>query len=80
MLFKKKRYLNVVYAGPYVSVEAAREFEEKLQANGNNVKIEASDKGYIIVISKTSKLSPALKNMEKYDAMGIAPLYLKKGF
>ncbi|MBF0445611.1 MAG: SPOR domain-containing protein [Magnetococcales bacterium] len=77
-VIQQKSYLNNVQAGPYRSVEAAREAEVKLRANGKDLKVETSDEGYVISLSKTAKLSTALANMEKYDMMGIAPLRLVK--
>ncbi|MBF0194241.1 MAG: SPOR domain-containing protein [Magnetococcales bacterium] len=77
-VIQQKSFLNNVQAGPYASKEAARESEVKLRANGKNVKVETSEEGYFISLSKTARLSPALENMEKYDAMGIAPLRLIK--
>ncbi|MBF0380841.1 MAG: SPOR domain-containing protein [Magnetococcales bacterium] len=77
-VIKQKSYLNNVQAGPYATVEAARESEVKLRANGKVVKVESSEDGYIISLSKSSKLSPALTSMQRYDAMGIAPLRLVK--
>jgi cell division septation protein DedD len=77
-VIQKKSFLNNVQAGPYISMEAARESEVKLRANGKNVKVESGEEGYIISLSKSARLSPALTNMEKYDAMGIAPLRLVK--
>jgi cell division septation protein DedD len=74
----QKTQLNNVQAGPYKSLEMARESEVKLRAVGRNVWVESSKQGYIINLKETINLAPALKEMERVEALDVTPLRLIK--
>ncbi|MBF0356955.1 MAG: SPOR domain-containing protein [Magnetococcales bacterium] len=77
-VLQQKSFLNNVQAGPYRTMEKARESEIKLRASGWNVNVESSDDGFIISLGKSAKLAPALTSIEKFDLMGISPLRIVK--
>ncbi len=77
-VLQQKTHMNNVQAGPYKLLEQAREAEAKLRAIGMDVWIDTSDQGYIISLTKTLMLAPALQDMKRFAAMTIDPLRLVK--
>lgn len=71
-------YMNEVQAGPFWSLERAREFEVRLRAVGMDVWVQPSDEGYFISLIKAETLEDALAEMNRVEAMGINPVRLVK--
>lgn len=77
-IIQKRGKINSVQAGPYKSLEKAKESEVKLRASGMNVWVDSSDDGYIIPLTKTPMLAAAMAEMQRVAALDVQPIRLVK--
>ncbi|MBF0369295.1 MAG: SPOR domain-containing protein [Magnetococcales bacterium] len=70
--------LNNVQAGPYKSLEAAKEAEAKLKAGGFVVQVEETWEGHIISLSKSILLSYAMEDLVRARDLEVSPLRMVK--
>ncbi|MBF0453705.1 MAG: SPOR domain-containing protein [Magnetococcales bacterium] len=75
---EEKVLRNSVQAGPFSSLESAREAEVKLRASGLDVWVTPGEEGYVIPLVETINLSDAIFEMDRIEAMGVSPLKLIK--
>lgn len=70
--------LNSCQAGPFKTLEAAKEAEIKLKASGWKVEVEETWEGYIIMLSQAFLLGEAVQEMERAEALDVKPLRIVK--
>ncbi|MBF0156335.1 MAG: SPOR domain-containing protein [Magnetococcales bacterium] len=70
--------INNIQAGPFDSLEKAKEMEAKLRAGGMAATVEESFDGYLISLGNSLLLGYSLGEMGKAKALGVGPLRLVK--
>ncbi|MBF0124974.1 MAG: SPOR domain-containing protein [Magnetococcales bacterium] len=79
-IVKRKETLlfNGVQAGPFKTVDQAKESQIKLRAAGLRSTIEQTAEGWVIPVSQSLLLSTAVQDMERVEELSIRPLRLVK--
>lgn len=70
--------LNNVQAGPFKSLEAAKEAEARLKAGGFPAQVEENWEGFIISLGRHLLLGHALEEKERVRLLGVGPLRMVK--
>lgn len=71
---KEMVQLNNVQAGPYPTLDAAREAEVKLRSAGVEAVVEDTWEGYVINLGKYYLLGYAMQTMDEAEKLGVTPL------
>ncbi|MEO5333009.1 MAG: SPOR domain-containing protein [Magnetococcus sp. YQC-5] len=77
-MIQERVSLNNVQAGPYKTLESAKEAEAKLKAGSIKAQVEESWEGYIISLNKSLLLGQAVEELERIRSLGVAPLRVVK--
>ncbi|MBF0186673.1 MAG: SPOR domain-containing protein [Magnetococcales bacterium] len=70
--------VNNVQAGPFASLEQAKQAEVRLKANGMDVEAEETWEGYIISLNKSYMLGYAIQDLELAKKLEITPVRIVK--
>lgn len=75
---RERIHLNNVQAGPFTSLEVAKEAETKLRAAGMAVDVEETWDGFILYLSQSPLLGYAVQAMENARNAGVSTLRVVK--
>ena len=78
LVYREQVRLNNVQAGPFKSLEEAKEAEAKLKAGGVIAETEEIWEGFILSVSKSILLSYAVEDMKKVTSLGVEPVRMVK--
>ncbi|MGN7610613.1 SPOR domain-containing protein [Magnetococcales bacterium HHB-1] len=70
--------MHLVQAGPFPTLEAAKEAEIKLRANGKDVRVEETWEGFMLSISRYYLLSYAMEELREAERLEISPVRLMR--